>query len=252
MRATYFKRPLEFRLETPKDDYVQGETVQGTLFVRNAGSQAVSIQGLQVQLLYGLYKQIKAGEADGMICLEEKLLAPASEIAANASMQCEWEMGIPSDAPFSDKFGTLFLQYGEPSAPGEGNRIDLTISLMPVLQSFLQTFETQFNFKNNYIKYKNGFAEIKMSAPDSKQFSTLEYVICNARMVEKRMELQYKIRTKGFGRASENLKVVNKTKLVEQSFAPEEYLMGGNFPNRECFRNAVASALGQATGGVLS
>ncbi len=246
MKGFFFQRPLEYHLTAEGEEWEQGDPIHGTLRVKNTGNNSVKLETLQTGLAYGVFKKIKEKDADAWSDLQTQVLAQNISFSPQEEQHYHWKFDLASDSPITDKAGSLFLLYGNEKIYSQG-RIDVRVTLMPILQSFLQTFETQFRFQKNYEKPKQAFTEVKLVPPDSKDFPTLDHVLCFLRIHEKVMEIRYNFKMKALGKKAnqEKLKVLRKNREFQQHFTEEQYTQGG-FSNRECFRQAIQEALEMA------
>lgn len=251
MKGFFFQRPIEFHLETSENEWTQGSTIQGKLRIKNSGNEAVEIPNIHVGVIYGIFKKIKAKEEDAWGEATEQILEPSLQLGAQEEKSFQWEYPLASNCPITDKNGGLFLVYGS-QASDERGRIDLKVHLHTMLQSFIQTFETQFRFQKKYEKFKDDCTEIKFVPPDSKNFPTLDHLLCFLKIQNNTMEILYRFKMKSLGKASgeDIVKVRNKKKEIQQSYTAEQYERGG-FPNRDCFRQAISEALEEAQPKVL-
>jgi len=60
---------------------------------------------------------------------------------------------------------------------------------------------------------------------------------------EEQLESVFQFKMKGFSRDGENMKVVKKKREFEIQMTPEEYLLPGDLPNRQLFREKISEAL---------
>ena len=153
---------------------------------------------------------------------------------------------MPTDCPITDKQGGLFLLFGDDDVLSAGGRLDLKIQLHPILQSFLQTFTTQFRFLLKYQKRKAEWTEVKLVPPDSREFPNMDYVYCFLRIHQEKLEAHYRFKMKGLGRSRQKMTITKKNRELEQSIPQENYLQPGGFPNRACFRENIDQALNVA------
>lgn len=246
MKGFFFQRPLEYHLATEGEEWQQGSNIQGTLRVKNVENTSVTGALLQVGLAFGSFKKIKTKEEDAWKPLQCNVLEQDLALAAQEEKLYHWQLELPTDCPITEKGGSPFLLYGGNDLLTQG-RLDLKVKLFPMLQSFLQTFETQFRFQKKYEKSKENFVEVKMVPPDSKEFPTLDHLLCFLQIQEGRMKIRYVFKMKALGKkeAQEKMKVTRKKREWEQEFSEAQYSQGG-FPNRECFRKAIAEALNEA------
>ena len=242
MRSVFFQRPLEYQIETSGEEWNQGDSLSGTLRVRNNGGDSLSTQSVQILLAYALKKELKDSKADAWQ-VRETLNFDLPELDAGAQHTAEWTLPLPSDCPLTDKSGTLFLLFGGTEVLENGGRIDLQVRLHPLLQSFLQTFTTQFKFLEKHRKHVKGWAEAKLNPPDTQEYSSLDHLLCHLRVREEQLEVRHFFKVKVFSREENYVKMRRKTRELEQSLSPEDYLQTGGFPNRNYFRKRIDEAL---------
>ena len=115
----------------------------------------------------------------------------------NQQLSYDWRFNLPSDAPITDKSGSLFLLFGGEDVMNRGGRLDVRVKMMELLQSFLQTYVTQFQFVQRSAKYKDGWTEVQLDPPTgSREFPNLEHVMCYLRMLDEKLELKYRCKTR--------------------------------------------------------
>ncbi|MGA0405051.1 MAG: hypothetical protein ACO3O4_07825, partial [bacterium] len=61
MRSTFFDRPLEYQLLTAKEEWLQGEAIEGKLSIRNMNEEKVITNKVDVLLAHANFKKVKAG-----------------------------------------------------------------------------------------------------------------------------------------------------------------------------------------------
>lgn len=244
MRSTFFERPLEYQLLCTKEEWLQGEPIQGQLSLKNLNKDTVSAEQIRIVLAYGNFRKIKANDADCWEVLQVHKLADSLEIGGGEKQSFDWELTLPTDAPITDKSGSLFLLFGGESVLERGGRLDVRTDMLELLQSFLQTFVTQFHFLQRSVKYKDGWTEVHLDPPTgSREFPNLEHVLCYLRMREEKLEIRYRCKVKTLKRDGENMKVRGKNLEISQVLTAEEYLQASGFPNRAKFREMIDKAL---------
>ena len=243
MKGFFFQRPVEFHLFAEGEEWVQGDQIHGTLRVKNLENDSVNLEMLQVGLAYGVFKKIKAKDTDAWSKIQTQVLAQNITVSPQEEQHYRWVLDLAADYPITDNIGSLFLFYGDQNLYSQG-RIDVRMKLFPFLQSFLQTFETQFRFQKKYEKSKLEFTEVKLIPPDSREFPTLDHILCLLRIHEGMMEVHYNFKMKSLGRNVEQdkMEVIRKKREHQQKFTETQYAQGG-FPNRECYRQAIQEAL---------
>lgn len=247
MRSTFFDRPLEYQLLTAKEEWFQGEPIEGKLSIRNMNDERVSTNTIDVLLAYGNFRKIKAGEENCWSVLHLENIQKDLSLEGNQQLTYDWRFNLPSDAPITDKSGSLFLLFGGGDVLDRGGRLDVRTKMMELLQSFLQTFATQFQFVQKSPKYKDGWTEVQLDPPTgSREFPNLEHVMCYLRMVEHNLELKYRCKIKTLKKDGESVKVRGKNLEVTQTMSSDDYLQTSGFPNRSRFREMIETALSEA------
>jgi hypothetical protein len=240
MKALYFAKPLEFRLDTPAESLLQGETFTGDFHAVNRGDAAIGALDLSVALAYAEFKQVKGDPAGAFALHERRELGSGVTLEPGAAFHAPWRFTLPLDCPITSKSGALFLLYGSPGAFG---MLDLKVSLAPVLETFIATIENLFSFEATGRKYSQGFTEVRLKPPRS--YPSLEKFQILMRYREPQgMELVYQARVKGFDREGKaGLK--SRHLSLERTLPPEQALPGGKLPNRALFRQTFAETLAE-------
>ena len=242
MKGFFFAKPLEYRMETPAEELVQGQSFQGTLQVVNRGGTEEKPLVLEVGLAYGDLKRIKQNEPDAFNLLERHELAEGLTLAPNEEHKAEWEFALASDCPITSSVGCLFLLYGgNMDEPGRWSRIDLRVDLGPELQTFITTLENHFAFEAKSKHYQEGFTEVRFKPPST--YPTLEELSVLMRVREKEgMTLKFICTLKGLSR-SRDRKLTRRKVEVERTLGKKEFLLPGGQPNRPHFRELFGAVL---------
>ena len=251
MKGLFFAKPIEYRLETPADQLVQGENIIGSMSAVNRGAEEAKKLRMEIGLAYGDFKKIKDNEPDALVVLERKSLGKQFSLKPGDSNSTEWEIKLPPDCAITSKEGSLFLLYGgniEDSAAR--SKIDLRVQLAPVLETLVVSIENHFAFASKSRQHNDGFTEVKFKPPSS--YPTLDELRLLMRLGDKEiMELEFHCNTRGFDRsAGKGLK--SKVVKITQSYTRKEYLLHNSQPNRELFKSAMESVLAKATPGKVT
>ena len=247
MRSTFFDRPLEYQLLTAKEEWLQGDPIEGKLSIKNMNDEKVIINTIDVLLAYGNFRKVKTGEENCWEVLHRENIQKDLSLDGNQQLSYDWRLNLPSDAPITDKSGSLFLLFGGEDVLNRGGRLDVRIKMMVLLQSFLQTFVTQFQFVQKSSKYKDGWTAVQLDPPTgSREFPNLEHVMCYLRMVNQILELRYRCKIKTLKKNGESMKVRGKSLEIIQTLTTDDYLQTSGFPNRSRFREMIENALSEA------
>lgn len=243
MRALYFAKPLEYRLEVPRDAFVQGEPLQGTLSVTNRDGKAHSKLALNIGLAYGTFKELKAEGASTLQVLERITLAENFSLEPDESREVEWELPLGLDAPIQSKEGGPFLLYGGDLDTREARgQIDLPVELAPPFAAFLTTLENHFAFELRGSRCVEGVVEGRYKPPTS--YPTLDELTVQMRAGAKAVDVEFLGRGKGLKRGEEG-GVAVKTRGAKKSVPVEQFLPKSGLPNRALYRSIVDELLPQ-------
>lgn len=241
MRGLYFAKPLEYRLEVPRDTFVQGEPLKGTLIVTNRDSQTLSQLTLQVGLAYGIYKELKAEGARVLQILERTTLAEDFSLKAGQEKRVEWELPLGLGSPIQSKEGGPFLLYGGDLAKPEARgQIDLPVQLAPSLAAFFTTLENHFAFELRGSKCSEGVLEGRFKPPSS--YPTLEELTVLVSLDGKSVKVEFQGRGKGLKRGEEG-GVATKKRGAKKSIPAEQFIPRSGVPNRTLYRSLVEELL---------
>jgi hypothetical protein len=243
MRALYFAKPLEYRLEVPGDTFVQGEPLKGTLSVTNRDNAARAQLSLQVGLAYGVYKDIKTEGLRALQLLRRETLAEGFSLEPGQERRCEWELALELAGPVQSKEGSPFLLYGgELSTPEARGQIDLPVQLAPPFKAFLTTLENHFAFELRGSKCVDGVLEGRFKPPAS--YPTLEELTVLVSLDAKQVKVEFQSRGKGLKRGEEG-GVTTKKRGAKKSIPIAQFVPPNGLPNRALYRTLVDELLPQ-------
>ena len=244
MKALYFSKPLEFRLETPAEALAQGESFAGEFHATNRGDAPLPELDFVVALAYAEFKDVKARPAKAFEIRDTRTLAEGRSLAPGESFRGNWEFALAKDCPITSKSGALFLLYGNRiGEPGGFGMLDLNVNLSPVLETFIATIENQFQFEASGRRHTEGFTLVTFKAPEN--YPTLEKLDVLIRLREQEgIDLIYRAKVKAMDRAKGGLKSRDAT--VERNIPPDQAFLGSSkLPNRALFKTSFEEALGE-------
>ncbi len=251
MKGLFFAKPIEYRLETPAEQLVQGDFIRGSMVAANRGAGEEKKLRMEVGLAYGDFRKIKDNEPGALVLIERKSLGKQFSLKPGEDQTSQWELLLSPDCPVTSKEGSLFLLYGgnvEDSAAR--SKIDLQVQLSPVLETLVASIENHFAFAAKSRSHADGFTEVKFKPPSS--YPTLDEMIVLMRVREKEgMDLEFHCRVKTFDRAAGRGLKSRMVKL-KHNLPRAEYLNYNAQPNRELFRTVIEKVLAKATPGKVT
>ena len=243
MRALYFAKPFEYRLEVPGEDFMQGRGLSGNLCVTNRDSSPHKKLTLEIGLAYGDFKEIKEFGNKALQILERARLAEGFSLKPGEEKKADWELPLGNDAPTLSKEGGPFLVYGADLNLVEARgQIDLPVELSPPTSAFITTLENHFAFEARSRKCVGGVVEVHLKPPAS--YPALEELTVLMRINEKTVQLELRSKSKGLKAGHPGALATRKTS-VKTSVPLEKFGFGSLLPNRALFRELVDTLLPQ-------
>jgi len=241
MRGLYFAKPLESRLEVPRDSFVQGEPLQGSLSVTNRDTEARAKLTLQIGLAYGIYKDIKSEGTRALQLLERMTLAENFALKPGEEKRCEWNMPLALVGPIQSKEGSPFLLYGgELDTRDARGQIDLPVQLAAPFSAFLTTLENHFAFELRGNRCSDGVLEGRFKPPAS--YPTLEELTVLISLDAKAVKVEFQGRSRGLKRGEESGLTIKK-RSAKKSLPRDQFLPKNGLPNRALYRTLADEML---------
>lgn len=248
MKAFYFAKPLEHRLETVGEDYAQGDEIQGTLTTVNRAAAEHGPLTLKVGLAHALYKQLKESPADALSISQSIPLAADVVLKPGQETSHSWILRLPPDCPISTKLGGPFLVYGAAGDLGKAGKIDLPVRLAPALEAFVETVENHFAFVAKGRTTLEDFTEVAFKPPDS--YPTLTEFAVSMRLGPDQVELRFRAKRKRLsGAAAGGLRTTRDQ--LSRTVPLDTFMMRGSLPNRPFYRELLAGIIAELAPPIL-
>ena len=107
MKGTFFSKPLEWNIETDKESWTQGESINGVLRLKNHGSESVDITNAGVAIAYADIKKVHA-RTEGAMKFDGKALFSESELKGQEQKELPFSLTLPANCPVTDKKASYY------------------------------------------------------------------------------------------------------------------------------------------------
>jgi hypothetical protein len=241
MKGTFFQRPLEFNILIDGETWNQGDSVQGTLTIKNHGSSPALVNDLRVDLAHGDLKKVRQKSPEAFKSMTTATYK--AEVAPQSSTSFDWKFETDRNCPITDNSGSLFILYGKGTALDQLGHLELAIQPYWIIQEFLKTINIQYRFVVKTQKATKGWVEVKLAPPDSQLFVTVEHLILSFRFNGETLEVKYLFNVKAIEATASSFDVKKKKKECVQTFEPSQYLTSFKRFNHEHIEQAIKSAL---------
>lgn len=245
MKGTIFLKPLEFNLEAQGEKWRQGETINGSLAVKNHSGDSLTLSSVKVKLAHGNYKKIKARDIKGWDFLAKKTLEENLHLSANAENQFAFSFTLPENCPVTDKNGSLYLAFFDKDEDLPAGHIELVIEPKLIISQVLQLFESFLRFKVKEIKSAKKMIEVKMSAPGSRELSHVDSLVLSLTEVEKTLTLKYEFNVRVLEMNGTTMSSEKKVKSYEQKLTSKQYLIYGDAINQDGILESIQSIINE-------
>jgi len=241
MKAMRFAKPLEYRVEIPGEEFVQGVALEGTLSVVNRDKTAKKNLTLEIGLAYGDFKEMKDSGASALVVLERIVLAKGIGLKPEEEKRVEFRMEISPTAPIQSKTGGPFLLYGgDLGSPQTRGHVDLPIQLSQSFAGFLTTLENHFAFETKSSQSVEGVIEARLKPPGS--YPTLEELTVTFKPGAKDIEVEFHGKSRGLRRSEEG-GLTPKQSKTKKKVPNTQFVMHNSMPNRALYRELISDML---------
>ena len=243
MKGAFFQKPLEFQLRVEGETWHQGNPVHGTLEVKNHGSEPFPLVNARIELALGGLKKVREKVPGAFRPIAALPWEGSAVLAPGESASFSWSFQTDRNCPITDTGHSLFLLYGAGDAPEKMGQLQLAFQPDAIVLEFLKTLSIQFRFVKKTQKSTKDHVETKLSPPDSKNFSMLEYLFLLTRFEGDELGLRYRFQVKKVKPTPGSPEVAKDKKEIEQRLGSAQYLQPSGRINFDAFENAIREAL---------
>lgn len=253
MKGTTFQKPIEFNLHINGEAWNQGDPISGTVVVRNHGNEPLALADVKVWLAHGALRKVHQKSDDPFDILETVSFETAGQVAPKETATLEWKFALDRNCRITDKSSSLFILYGREAAGLLPGALQLTVNPFQLIQDYLKEFTTQHRFvlKSLRATVKNQ-VDAKLAPPDSKAFTTLDYISLLIKMDGDNLELKYVFNGKKVEASNAStIEVAKKKKEVKQTLEPKQYRTETGRLNHVFIEQSIKAALSEVEAKVI-
>jgi len=235
MIGTKFLAPLEFKIVTDKEIYLQGDPIKGDFIVKNHGSTSLKLSSLKVSLESGIFKKINQKEDKGFTRVDVFNVKESVLLNPGEQKSVEWKFLLNEDCSTTDTQQSLYIIYGNSTNPFECGQLQLTVEMAPILKFFLEVFVNFHRFQIKQTKFsKNMMVEIKLNPPKSREMTSVEGLILQMKKDKDNLIVNYHFSVKKLESVSTTeAKVQSKKMIFDQVLTKNDYEEFGSFSHEK-------------------
>jgi hypothetical protein len=245
VKGKSFQKPFELSLLVEGESWRQGDSIQGTLAIKNHSSEMVSLDEIQVQLVLGDLKKVKQKSEGAFKSLGYPPVLAQGQLEPQQEVTFPWKFETDRNCPITDNSGSLFLLYG----PGTGEsfekvgHLQLIVSPFAVIEDFMKDLETHFRFIRKSQKSGKKSVEVKYLPPDSRAFASLDHLVLLFSFESEKLDVKYVFQVKKVEASAATIELKKQKREVSQSFTPDQYFLPSGRFNHERIEESIREAL---------
>ena len=235
MIGTKFLAPLEFKIATDKEIYLQGEPIKGDFIIKNHGSSPLTLSSLKVSLENGIFKKINQKENKGFDPVDVFKVKESISLEAGEQKSLKWNFLLKADCATTDTQQSLYIVYGNSQNPFECGQLQLTVEMAPILKFFLEVFVDFHRFQIKQTKFsKDLMVEIKLCPPKSREMISVESLVLKMKKDKDNLMVNYHFLVKKLESVSTTeAKVQSKNMIYDQILSKNDYEEYGSFSHEK-------------------
>lgn len=240
MKGTFFSRPLEWNIETVGESWQQGTLLNGTLRVKNNGTETVSLENSGVAIGLADIKKIHA-RTEGAMKIEHKALLDA-EIKPNEEKVLSFSFALDANATVSDKRATYYLGFGKNFSE---SHLQLKIEPRALFGKIIGLMDTFLRFKLKEYKGTKKGVEYKLLPPTARDMANIESLLLTMQMDADELVLKFDFQVKKLDTSSVTTKINKESATIEKRLTPKEYSLGKDMIHQDQLLKNIEAVLSE-------
>jgi len=240
MKGTFFNRPLEWNIETQGESWGQGDTVLGSLKVKNHGLENIELGESGVGVAHADIKKIHARTAN--LKFDVKASFEKNTIAPGECLELHFSLALGPNCPVTDKKASYYLTYGRGLSE---NQLQLKVEPKILFTKIIGLMDTFHRFKVKEYKSGKQGVEYKLIPPTSREMANLESLALTFSMIEDKLHLAFDFQVKKLDTSSITTKVNKMSINIKKELLPREYSLGTDMINQDQLLKALESVINE-------
>lgn len=229
MKGTFFNKPLEWNIETSGESWTQGSIVQGSLKVKNHGTESIALSSAGVALAYADIKKIHS-RTEGALKFDVKENFADTELVAGSEKELNFSLKLPDNCPITDKKASYYIAYGRNFSE---NHLQLKTEPKALYTKIVGLLDTFHRFKLKEIKSAKTGVEFKLIPPTARDMANLDTLGLIFSMDGETLQMDFDFQVKKLDTSSISTKVSKDTVKIKKSASPKEYSLGRDMINQD-------------------
>lgn len=238
MKNSLIENDLDLTLDINGESWIQGDTLKGTLLIKNKTTKTIVPKVYEIKLVYADLKKFKNLSDNSYkeihtLKLEEKSLRPMEQVLI------PWQWQLDYNAHVTGKKFSPYLLWGDFSKKVPASLMIL-VSPNVAIKKIIEIWETFFRFVCKDISSTlDQWLEVKLVPPASREFATLEQIILKFKVVDKKLLIEAESCLKLLIADTSGMRLQKRENRAKAEWMEKHYLLMPNFLNQEfvCTQN---------------
>lgn len=241
MKGTFFSKPLEWNIETIGESWQQGDTLKGSVKVKNHGPEAADLGDAGVGLAFAEIKKVQA-RADGALKPLDKASLTDSSLASGAETTIDFSFPLSANGPVTDKKSSYYLCFGKNFTEGQ---LQLKVEPKSLYSRIVSLLDTFHRFKLKEYKTSKKGVEFKLIPPTSREMANIESLLLTFSMDSDNLVMKFDFQVKRLDTSSVTTKINKESVSVEKKLGPKEYSLGRDMINQDQLLKSIEQVLSE-------
>jgi hypothetical protein len=223
MRGTFFHSPFEWQIEVTGESWNQGDSIKGSLKLKNSSQNTEKISGEIIKIGYGEIKKVQQRDFSAIKVENFFKIEEPQKINPSEERSFHFDFKLPDNCGITDSKSSFYLTCGP---NGTESLLQLNIQAHKYFSEFTKLIETFHRFKLKSLKFSKGLIEYKMIPPASKEYAQVDSLTLNLNINESIIKATFNFQLKKIDTLSVTTKIKKEAKVIELVLDPKDYLMG--------------------------
>lgn len=241
MKGTFFNKPLEWNIETTGESWQQGETLKGTLRVKNHGTESLDLSHSGVGLAHADIKKVHS-RSEGALRPEATITFSEKELSPGAEAQLDFSFPISANGAVTDKKSSYYLCFGRNFVESQ---LQVKVEPKALFSKIIGLMDTFQRFKVKEVKATKKGVEFKLLPPTSREMANIDTLLLTFSMEEENLSMKFDFQVKKLDTSSVTTKVNKESVSLQRTLSPKEYGLGRDMINQEHLLKTLESVLAE-------
>ncbi|WP_127716375.1 hypothetical protein [Halobacteriovorax sp. HLS] len=219
MKSTYFNRPLEFAIDIEGDEWSQGDSLKGSVKVKNHSDENFDLSSYGIFLCKGNAKKIKLADPKG--------LEVVSHLLFTNYENNQFDFELDQNCLITEKSTGMYLVCAPKDDLLSGQHLILQVRPSQKFSKIVEILENFLRFQTKSIKSKKDTLEYTLNIPANKEYSSISSFKLSMSLSANDLQLNYQFKIKKLVYENSMTTTKDEVKKFDFTLLPSQYLIYG-------------------------